>query len=168
LTVEEKIKKDLQRKEEEWTKKFTEETNKAQQFQNLFQDTKISNDLLSAMSGYELNNQKQAMQLLRMEGQAKTIQGEDGSYKTVVTLQNEHGEPVEMSPAEAVQRYFAMPENMHHLKKNIQAGSGSSQHGSVDNNGNSVYSRSSIQSDPKVRAEYSKKIMSGEQVILKD
>ena len=129
----------------------------------LFESTKIDNDIMSATAGYDFNNIRQAMQVLKLDGQAGLVKLEDGSYKTVLKMQDENGDPIEMSPKDAIAQYFTKPENAHHLRKNIIAGSGSNPVGVVDATGANVFRKDDMKK-PEVRKAILQKFKNGEQV----
>jgi len=132
---------------------------------NLFQETKIDNDIYTAFSGFSLSNAEDTKLLIRQKGNAKVIKDEaSGQFKTVLTF-NVDGEAKELTPKEAVELYLADPNNSHHLKNNLRAGGGSTNGGKATKDGKIGYTRSSL-NDPTTRAEYHAKMKNGEPVTI--
>lgn len=132
---------------------------------NLFQETKIDNDIYGAFSGFSLSNAEDTKLLIRQKGNAKVVKDETtGQFKTVLTF-NVDGEAKELTPKEAVELYLADPNNSHHLKNNLRAGGGSVSGGKATKDGKIGYTRSSM-NDPATRAEYNAKNKKGEPVAI--
>lgn len=137
-----------------------EERKKSQTYYDRFKETTIQNELYQALSGYDLNNPAQTMQMMRALGKAD-IREEDGTTRTVLTL-NVDGEDSELSPKEFAETWLAQPENAFHLKANIRSGGGTS--GRIAPDGAKIYSAtdfrklmvtSSPEEQAKLAAEYS-------------
>ena len=169
--------RDEARKKREAEKFQTERTALMQQAQdnfNMYSSTKIDNDIMSATAGYEFNNIAQAMQVLKMDGQAgfkkdasgQLLKDQRGQHITVLSFQDENGDTVEMSPKEAIAMYFSRPENAHHLKSNLRPGSGSNPNGTIDANGSHVFRKDRFD-DPTVRKDYFAAMKAGKQATLK-
>jgi len=160
LTADDRAKKQYSREVEKAQKEAATLAARADQNFNLFQETKISNDLYGAFAGYELSNIEQAMLILRSQGQAALVEV-DGKYSTQLKMMID-GELVELSPKDAVAKWVALPENAHFLKNNLRPGGGtSSKGGSLNSDGQLVYKRSQLH-DPAIRKEFNDKLSKGE------
>jgi len=164
LTIEEQFKKSSQREIEKYDKLAkTAQAESAQNF-NLFQETKIDNDIYAAFGGFSLSNIEDTKLLIRQKGQAKVVKEADGRYKTVLSFIVD-GEQKELSPKEAVDFYLSDPANSHHLKNNLKAGGGSTNGGKTTADGKTAYTRASLQNEA-TRKEYTEKMMKGEAVAI--
>jgi len=166
MTAEQRAEAAIKREKQAWENEKKSLSEKSGKFENLFMTTKIENDLLGAMGGFELNNPAQAMRLLKDDGKAELVETEPGIFKTVLKLTDENGDVVEMTPSEAVKRYFAMPENLHHLKRNFVGGSGTPLAGSMDSEGAMIFSKAAIQRDSETRRKYNEAMKNGAKVKL--
>lgn len=109
-----------------------------------FEEHKILNDINAALSGYDLFNAQQTVDLIRTQGKAKLYEKIDlanglgtGQFETklVLTLPDESGamKPVELGASDAIKKFFAFEQNAFHLKNKLSPGGGST--GSNLNNG---------------------------------
>ena len=89
----------------------------------------------------------------------------DGKYKTVFKMEVD-GEERELTAKEASEIFLAA--NPHHLKSSLIQGAGTSTLGGRSMGGGLVYSRRDMNSNPNLRSEYNKKLISGENVQIID
>lgn len=163
LSVEEKAKKEWERKLVSTTKELELERQARASATQRLHDTLIESSLLSEISKHDVANPRQLMILLRNEGQAKIV-NQNGVDKVALAL-HVNGEVAELSPAEAVAKYLALPENAHHLRNNLRPGGGSSAAGGrLGSDGSLNYTGEQLARDPKARAEALAKLKAGESV----
>lgn len=165
LSAEDRVKVVAEREKKTWETKMTDLQGKADRNWYLFQENKITNDIYSAFTGFDLYNPEQTMMILRTLGKAKLVE-ENNNFYTKVSF-NFDGQDEEFSPREAVQKFLARPENAHHLKNNLKSGNGTSTNGARKAaDGSIVFTRSQLNSDPRAMKEYSEKMRKGEDVRI--
>jgi hypothetical protein len=118
-------------------KKATEKTkSEAESWRAQFEEHKIMNDINAALTGYDLYNPQQTIDLIRAQGRAKLTEKIDlatgagtGQYETKLTLNlpDESGamRPVELGAGDAIKKFFAVEGNAFHLKNKLNPGGGS-------------------------------------------
>lgn len=116
----------------------------ADKWRSQFEEYKVLSDINSALSGYDLFNAQQTVDLIRTQGKAKLHEKIDlatgagtGQFETklTLTLPDESGamRPVELGAGDAIKKFFAVESNAFHLKNKLTPGGGST--GSNLNNG---------------------------------
>ncbi len=109
----------------------------AQTWRGQFEEKVVMTDLMEAMgkSTHEFYNFQQSMELLRLQGKAQpkeiinltTGQG-TGMFETILTLTLPDASgverPVELKPAEAIEKFFSLDVNKFHIKNKLNPGAG--------------------------------------------
>lgn len=93
-----------------------------------FKDNRKQNDIMNALSAYNLNNARQTMASIMTEGKVE-VQEIDGNFITEITmnLPDENGilKEMKLTPAEAVKLWLDQPGNLYHLINSLNPGGGS-------------------------------------------
>lgn len=164
LTTEERIKKETSREVEKLRKELEKVSGESKSHLDKYKNTRIENEILSAISKHQVVNASQLSILLRAAGAADLAAEENGVDKVILKMKI-NGEEQVLSPADAVEKFLAMPENMHHLKNNLRSGGGSTAGGNKRPDGTISYTRDQLR-DPAVRKEAYEKMARGEKVDL--
>lgn len=164
LSVEERLSKEFTRKEKKYTEELGIYKTAAEKNFQLFASTKIENEIYSALPLDKLAKPDDTIELLKLRTKPTLVEV-DGKYKTVFKMDVD-GEERELTAKEASEIFLAA--NPHHLKSSLIQGMGTSTLGGRSMGGGLVYSRREMNSNPNLRGEYNKKLMSGENVQIID
>jgi hypothetical protein len=140
----ENIKAEYEKMIDELKKGGETKASEADKWRSQFEEYKVLNDINAALSGYDLFNAQQTVDLIRTQGKAKLHEKIDlatgagtGQFETklVLNLPDESGAmtPVELGASDAIKKFFALENNAFHLKNKLTPGGGST--GSNLNNG---------------------------------
>lgn len=144
------------------------ETKKSARYEELFKGNAINTALNIALSGHDLYQPQQALQLLKAIGKPKLIENEDGSFKIVLYMDFDGTGLQETEPKDGISKWLALPENANLLKNNLQPGAGTAtKTGRVGTDGSVTYKRADLQK-PEVRKERAEKIKAGISVTIID
>lgn len=135
LTAEEKAQKNAERKIKEYELKINKALEDVDSWEKKYRKSKIENDIVSSFKDVTLNNPKQTLQNLIIEGNPKIQEVLDsngqptGREETILTLNliNDKDQPetIEGTPEELFKVWVNLPKNLHHQKNSLIPGGGS-------------------------------------------
>ncbi len=166
LSAEDRAKVAIERERAKFQNDLKKHQEEAVSWRTQFQNERIDNAILGSLPA-SVYNPSQTMLLIKSLLKPELIANDKGGFDTVLSITID-GEEQKLPPKEAIEKFLAMPGNEHHLKNNLNPGAGTSGNGGRALNGGLAYKRSEVASNPKIRQEYSSKLMKGENVSLID
>ncbi|KGE21810.1 hypothetical protein [Leptospira interrogans] len=143
----------------------TESKNSAR-YKGLFYENAISTTLNSALSGHDLYDTEQTLQLLKVFGQPKLTEDSNGTIKIVLSMDLDGNGIQEYDPKEGAAKWLGLPRNANLLKNNLQPGAGTSVKGALSQPGGGLaFKRTDLQ-DPAIRQQYQAALKQGKDVTI--
>ncbi|EMK02834.1 hypothetical protein LEP1GSC166_1897 [Leptospira kirschneri] len=142
------------------------ESKNSARYKGLFYENAISTALNSALSGHDLYDTEQTLQLLKAFGQPKLTEDANGAIKIVLSMDLDGNGVQEYEPKEGAAKWLGLSKNANLLKNNLQPGAGTSVKGALSQPGGGLaFKRTDLQ-DPAIRQQYQAALKQGKDVTI--